>query len=235
MNQIKKISKTIKSELRISIFAALAIILGYVLKLLYPLDRKFIGKHSYLTGIPLIRQYFLFLPFLMVCFLLYQLVSIYNNSSVVKDKYTLFKFLKKVNFGYLFSNLTYLFVFYILYYQIYSPYNVVSSFKISGHVTTVLFTGIIFNNIRFICTALLAKNENLKSLYFTDIACMIIFYHNLYSSVWTVWVFHSISEAVAGLAISMLCVALITFLNIDRLMIALFDSPGKEKGRNQII
>jgi hypothetical protein len=235
--QVKKISKTIKSDLQITIWTSLAIAIGYLLKLLTPLDRKSIGKVSYITGIPFLRNNFFVIPLLMVFILIFQLIYIYNTNETIKSLMhnSLFRFLKKTHFGFLFSNLTKLIVFYILYYQIYTPYNKESQFKISGHVTTVMFTGVIFNNIRHICSSLMLKNERVSHLLVTNIVCQILFYHNLYTSVWTVWVFHSLSEAVVALVIVVMVVVCLTFLNIDRLMITLFDDGDREKEKKRII
>jgi hypothetical protein len=235
--QVKKISKTIKSDLQITIWTSLAIIVGYLLKLLIPFDRKTIGKASYLTGIPYLRNNFFVIPVVLVFILIIQLIYIYNNNETLKNimNNSLFKFLKKTHFGFLFSNLSKLFVFYILYYQIYSPYNRESQFKVSGHVTTVMFTGVIYSNIRHICNSLMLRNEKVNSLLLTNIICQVLFYHNLYTLIWTVWVFHPLNEAVVALCISVICVVVLTFLNIDRLVITLFDNGDREKEKKKII
>jgi hypothetical protein len=234
MNEIKKITKSIKSDLRISILTSLTIIIGFILKIIFPINKKILGKHLYLAGIPFIRENFLFFPFIIISLLLFQLVTIYNNNNIIKARYSLFKYLKKTNFGFLFSNLILILILYI-FIQIYIAFNNESSFKISEHVATVTFTGIIYNNIRIICKALFAKNKKLKSLHFIDIACIVLLFHNLYANIWTVWVSHTLSEVVISLVVSVLPVLAITFVNIDRLVIKLFDAPSREREINRII
>jgi hypothetical protein len=235
--KIKTVPFGFERFFRNSLLLACSIFIGAVFKMFWTLDPKWVTKRSYITGLPIIRDWYFIGPLILNILFIIQLFILYSNQTVKNAVgHDFFKFLKKMHFGHFFTNLVYLATFYMLYYKLYLPMWKHYEFRISGHMLAATFCSSILSNIQALCDGM--KDNSLKKtlMGYIDKVCRFLIYHNLYSLVWTTWVFHRTSEVIVSFLISFVYVIIINALNIDRLIAQLlYGRSYKNIQKNKII
>jgi hypothetical protein len=220
------------------ILQGLAIVLGSLLKNIYTLEADYIGRNSFITGFPIIRNYFFLFPGIITVLFFLQLILIFSHEEVSKHlEYSIIKFFHKTRFGYLFTNFILFLIFYIMLNHLYIPVSNHNGFKLSGHILACMTSGSMLINIQNIAENLKSQNIKKKLMDGIKSICNILLFHNLYTIVWTVWVFHHIREAVLSYIIAMFYTFFINSLNIDRLIALLINNKniGAIKDKNNML
>jgi hypothetical protein len=228
---IPKIRKDITIYRNLFIQLAIIILIGFVFKIIFPISKKVIGKATILTGIPLLRTYFFIPPAILTTILLIQIFNVKGSYKEISNC----KYWRKMNVGFVFSNIFYIIIFYLLYYKLYKPLFYHSEFKISGHVLSTLFSGSMIINVRYLSQQLFSRNISTHLMKIVSNISTILLFHNLYTAIWTVWVFHSLTEAFVSYLIGVFYILVIYVIDLDRLILTIV-SPHIfcEKARNKI-
>ena len=223
--QIKSIPYSLKRFTSYCYYTGISILLGSLFKIFFHLDENTVGKDSWLTGIPFIRtNYFLF-PITINVLLLIELGILFSNPEVSSSfNKNFWRFAKKTRLGFIFTNLTLLGVFYIIYIFLYIPIWDLHKFKLSGHILACLFSGCCLTNIENLCNHFVQFNIKKDVMNIALWVTKFLICHNIYSIFWTVWVFHEIREAVISFGLAIVYILIINCLNLDKIMIFLIDS-----------
>lgn len=209
---------------------AIVIILGSILKLVYSIDPKSIGKNSFLTGIPILRDYNLSFPIILNISLFIWMIVLYTDPVIHSQMdHNIYRYLYKNRGGYIITNFVLMILFYIIYFQLYIPLWYEHEFRLSGHVLATLFAGSMLCNLINFCEAYVRVNIKKKSMDGIIKFCKFLLYHNLYVIVWTVWVYHEAREAVFSFIISLFYTLIINYASLDRLVISLFYDRNEYK------
>lgn len=140
-----------------------------------------------------------------------------------------------MNGGFVFSNIFYILIFYLLYYKLYKPLFYHAEFKISGHVLSTLFSGSMIINVRYLSQQLYSRDISRKMMKIISNISTFLLFHNLYTAIWTVWVFHSLTEAFVSYLIGVFYIMVIYVIDLDRLIISIINpNVFPEKARNKI-
>jgi hypothetical protein len=202
---------------------AISIIVGSVLKVFYTLSREDMGKNFILTGLPILRQYFFLFPILLNFVLSGWLIVLFKHDEVYSNYNGNFiKYMYKTRIGYLITNLCLLFMFYMIYYQLYLPLWYEHEFELSGHVLAAILSGAIISNIHNTCENFKKMNIKTKSMEWVIVVCKFLKYHNIYVILWTTWIYHQTREVVLSYLISLVYALAINYLAIDRIVLSLF-------------
>lgn len=203
----------------------IAIIIGTLCKLFYPISRQTIGKNSFLTGIPLLRRYFFLFPFSMNAVYFIWCIFHYLNNVSIRNKYDhdFIKYLKNIRCGFLFSNITLLIMFYVLYYRVYMPIYHLYGFRLSGHMLSSLLSGAMIVHLVFTYEPFIARNISLTFNYYFRLANIFLYFHSIYTIISTSWIFHTLTELILSFLISMIVIIIIHIVNVDCLMLNLID------------
>ena len=204
------------------LFYDLIIIIGSILKYIYPLKSKDITKTSYLTGIPLFRYNFFLFPFIITFICFFLIIIIYYFKNKIKEEYnSLINFFQTINLGYIITNLFIFGYFFLIYTFVIQFIYKYLDFKISGHTFASLLSGEMLVNMMYIFL-FFHKNKIYqlinKILIFVSIFLII---HNGYTLLWTSWVFHPIPELVSSFFLSVISLFLIHYFEFDKLIIKL--------------
>lgn len=229
--QIRKIKTNLENFYNYTLLTGLAVLLGSFCQLIFPIHKLTIGKFSILTGLPFLRNNFFFFPVsLSILALIWCLVIFYNKDINIDERMNncLIKYLRKINFAHLVSNLLSFGIFYFIYYTLYLPLMDHRGFKLSGHVLACLFSCYILTNLKNLCD--MFRNENIKRKLMTSTTniCSFLLYHNIYTIFWTCWVFHSVKESVFSYIFAFIVVIIINFIQLDRTILILFESNRKK-------
>jgi hypothetical protein len=140
-----------------------------------------------------------------------------------------------MNAGFVFSNIFYIIIFYLLYYKLYKPLFYLNEFKLSGHVLSTLFSGSMIINVRYLSQQLYNRNISRGLMKVVSNVSTLLLFHNLYTAIWTVWVFHSLTEVFVSYLIGVFYIMVIYIIDLDRLILS-FINPNffPEKSRNKI-
>jgi hypothetical protein len=145
------------------------------------------------------------------------------------------KYWRKMNAAFVFSNILYIIVFYLLYYKLYKPLFYHSEFKISGHVLSTLFSGSMIINVRYLSQQLFNRNICQPMMKVVANLSTFLLFHNLYTAIWTVWVFHSLTEVFISYLIGVFYILVIYVIDLDRLILSIINPEiFPEKNRNKI-
>jgi hypothetical protein len=209
---------------------AIVIILGSILKLVYSIDAKSIGKNSFLTGIIILRDYNLSFPIILNISLFIWMIVLYTDPVIHSQMdHNIYRYLYKNRGGYIITNFVLMILFYIIYFQLYIPLWYEHEFRLSGHVLATLFAGSMLCNLINFCEDYVRVNIKKKSMEGIIKFCKFLLYHNLYVIVWTVWVYHEAREAVFSFIISLFYTLIINYASLDRLVISLFYDRNEYK------
>jgi len=209
---------------------AIVIILGSILKLVYSIDPKSIGKNSFLTGIPILRDYNLSFPIILNISLFIWMIILYTDPIIhSRMDNNINRYLYKNRGAYIITNFVLMILFYIVYFQLYIPLWYEHEFRLSGHVLATLFAGSMLCNLINFCEAYVRVNIKKKPMEVVIKFCKFFLYHNLYVIVWTVWVYHEAREAVFSFIISFFYTLIINYASLDRLVISLFYDGNEYK------
>lgn len=217
-----------------------AIVLGSVLQILFAFEMTLIGKNSILTGIPLLRNTFFAFPIIMNILLLVWLITIFRDPEISTSmNENIWRLFHKVRLGFLLTNFTLTIIFYFIYYYLYVPLWLSHEFRLSGHVLACAFSGASLLNLISVFEMFKAEGIKKKMMDYLIKASKFLLYHNLYTIIWTAWVFHKVRETIFSFFFAFFIVLMIISLNIDRLVVFLMnkEAPKRFKGkeRNKII
>ena len=230
-SKLPKIKNDLKHYINYFLKLGVVIIIGQILKMIYPLSQKSVGKTSILTGIYFLRAYYLVAPIIMMIVTLTQILFIKNN---FYNEILFQRFIKKMNFGFLMTNISLITIFYLLYYTLYIPYAEYSEFKISGHVLAASITGSAILNVRYLSQQLYNHKLYRSMMKIISHICTFLLIHNIYTTIWTVWIYHNLREVVVSYFISITYIFIIYLLDIDRLIINLLYPQILHKEKNLI-
>ena len=208
-----------------------SILLGCFFKLVYPISRESIGKKSILTGIPIIRNNYFVGPFLLnLTYFIWSIYIFYKNP-YIKAKYrnSVLNFLKHIRGSYFFTNIFLLMIFYALYYYITIPTFKSYGFKLSGHTIASILSGGMIVNLHNTYEPFSKLNLDNKFNNYISMINMFLYYHSIYTIFWSSWIFHTIQELVYAYIISISSLVMIHSVNIDELMLNLFDFSNPRK------
>ena len=208
-----------------------SILLGCFFKLVYPISRESIGKKSILTGIPIIRNNYFVGPFLLnVTYFIWSIYIFYKNP-YIKAKYrnSVLNYLKHIRGAFFFTNIFLLVIFYSLYYYITIPTFKSYGFKLSGHTIASILSGGMIVNLHNTYEPFSKLNLDNKFNNYISMINMFLYYHSIYTIFWSSWIFHTIQELVYAYIISISSLVMIHSVNIDELMLNLFDFSNPRK------
>ena len=208
-----------------------SILLGCFFKLVYPISRESIGKKSILTGIPIIRNNYFVGPFLLnVTYFIWSIYIFYKNP-YIKAKYrnSVLNYLKHIRGSFFFTNIFLLMIFYALYYYITIPTFKSYGFKLSGHTIASILSGGMIVNLHNTYEPFSKLNLDNKFNNYISMINMFLYYHSIYTIFWSSWIFHTIQELVYAYIISISSLVMIHSVNIDELMLNLFDFSNPRK------
>jgi hypothetical protein len=208
-----------------------SILLGCFFKLVYPISRESIGKKSILTGIPIIRNNYFVGPFLLnLTYFIWSIYIFYKNP-YIKAKYrnSVLNYLKHIRGAFFFTNIFLLMIFYALYYYITIPIFKSYGFKLSGHTIASILSGGMIVNLHNTYEPFSKLNLDNKFNNYISMINMFLYYHSIYTIFWSSWIFHTIQELVYAYIISISSLVMIHSVNIDELMLNLFDFSNPRK------
>ena len=208
-----------------------SILLGCFFKLVYPISRESIGKKSILTGIPIIRNNYFVGPFLLnLTYFIWSIYIFYKNP-YIKAKYrnSVLNYLKHIRGAFFFTNIFLLVIFYSLYYYITIPIFKSYGFKLSGHTIASILSGGMIVNLHNTYEPFSKLNLDNKFNNYISMINMFLYYHSIYTIFWSSWIFHTIQELVYAYIISISSLVMIHSVNIDELMLNLFDFSNPRK------
>ena len=208
-----------------------SILLGCFFKLVYPISRESIGKKSILTGIPIIRNNYFVGPFLLnLTYFIWSIYIFYKNP-YIKAKYrnSVLNYLKHIRGAFFFTNIFLLVIFYSLYYYITIPTFKSYGFKLSGHTIASILSGGMIVNLHNTYEPFSKLNLDNKFNNYISMINMFLYYHSIYTIFWSSWIFHTIQELVYAYIISISSLVMIHSVNIDELMLNLFDFSNPRK------
>ena len=208
-----------------------SILLGCFFKLVYPISRESIGKKSILTGIPIIRNNYFVGPFLLnLTYFIWSIYIFYKNP-YIKAKYrnSALNYLKHIRGSFFFTNIFLLMIFYALYYYITIPTFKSYGFKLSGHTIASILSGGMIVNLHNTYEPFSKLNLDNKFNNYISMINMFLYYHSIYTIFWSSWIFHTIQELVYAYIISISSLVMIHSVNIDELMLNLFDFSNPRK------
>ena len=208
-----------------------SILLGCFFKLVYPISRESIGKKSILTGIPIIRNNYFVGPFLLNLIYFIWSIYIFYKNPYIKAKYrnSVLNYLKHIRGAFFFTNIFLLMIFYALYYYITIPIFKSYGFKLSGHTIASILSGGMIVNLHNTYEPFSKLNLDNKFNNYISMINMFLYYHSIYTIFWSSWIFHTIQELVYAYIISISSLVMIHSVNIDELMLNLFDFSNPRK------
>ena len=203
-----------------------SILLALLFQILLPKSRKAFKKSSYITGIPIIRNYYFLPPFILN--ILFDIISFYNYIKNHNIKYY-FKsnfcyFLRETRCLFIFTNIIILIVFYIYYGFIYIPLKSSTGFKLSGHVLASIFSGAIIINLNCTLESFSSRGMKSKATIFIQLFNIFLYFHSIYTIFWTCYIYHKMSEILISYFTSCFTIGFLHFINFDELFICLFDN-----------
>jgi hypothetical protein len=232
-NKIKTINLPLK-ELHYSYkLIIMAIIFGSINQILLSdlIQAKDIGQNSFITGIPFLRNYYLLFPFiftLLTFYYIYKSYKYYSNEKIIDPtKYSIYDYLIKNKSAFLFTNVIMIFLFFLIYLFLYLPLWSSIYYRLSGHVLVCTFSCTILININAVCERFIyiqSKNYYYKHFMTIKIISMFLFYHNIYSIVWTAWLFHTATECIVSYFISFAYTYILERIEIDLICMKLIKS-----------
>jgi hypothetical protein len=227
---IRKIKVNLETFYNYTLLAGLAVLLGSFCQIIFPIHRLTVGKFSILTGLPFLRNNFFFFPVSLSILALIWCVDTYFREKEIKEKMEncLIKYLRKINFAFIASNILSFGIFYFIYYTLYLPLMNDSGFKLSGHVLACIFSSYMLTNLKNICEMFRNQNIRRKMMTYVTNICTFLLYHNIYTIFWTCWIFHSVKESVFSYIFSFIFVIILHFIKIDRTLLILFQT-NREK------
>lgn len=209
-----------------------SIVLGCLLKLIYPISRNIIGKKSLLTGIPIIRNYYFFFPFFLnTTYFIWCIYKFYTNASIrVMYEKSILKYLKNIRGVFFFTNILLIIIFYALYYLVVLPIYKTYGFKLSGHIIASILSGGMIVNLHFTYEPFISLKIDPNFNKYISFANVFLYYHSIYTVFWSAWIFHRVTELVLAFLISVSSLVLAHVVNIDELFLNLidFNYPSKK-------
>jgi hypothetical protein len=198
------------------------------------------SKESNWTGIKIIRENLFGIPILLTIFNFLVSFIVFQNYLKSKLKQELFRnsflnFLRKFKYFQLFKNLLLTLFFYILYSLLYVPILHEFQYRLSGHVLAVFFTSTIMLNIYVSINEMI--NNKIAIRTFTLFRYLILFAvaHGGYCLIFTSAFFHSLSECVFSMIISVVYINLLNIIPVNFLLKQIFDpSLPRNKPENTI-
>lgn len=210
--------------------------MGAFLKYVFPLTRKSVEYIPFVTGIPIIRSYFFLVPYIMTIFTVYKLFHNYKAVPVYRESYSRWKFIKKFYMGRIATHTFLMAYFYIMYWYLYLPLWNNREYRLSGHTLAVVFSGLILVNLFEISQKLTSIRLDSKFAYTLRTMSIAMLYHNAYCLMWTVWIYHRVSECIISFVLAGVAAVVIEFAGLDRYMIvAISGELPKEKQSNKLI
>jgi len=194
---------------------------GLILKMIIPMDIKTFGKKSFITGIPFLRSTFFLPPIILHIALVFLSLGLFYNNKI-NEKYLFTKYLHKLNFLNIPSFILKISIFYFIYHNLILNMNNHYFFKISGHFLATVITSSMLLNIKNISDSFIKQDTKKKNFTILSQLCIIFIYHNLYSLIFSAWIYHSFLECVISVAIGTFYTLFIEAVNIDQLVLICF-------------
>ena len=218
------------------IYLGISMFFGAIMKIIYSLKREVIGKKSILTGIPILRTQFFLCPTLLNLVLFTYLIYLYNKSSLKQIfNNSIIKYLKKIRFGYLITNIILFFYFFLIYNKVFIPVFKVSKFKISGHVFASILSGAMLIHLNITSKIFIDSNIEIYNMKIFSLISKFLLFHSVYVIFWSSWIFHNIIDLFLSFIFGTMSLSFIHFSNFDKLILTLIDTRIKTKKKNNFI
>ena len=211
----------------------LSLTAGCFLKLIYPISRTSIGKNSILTGIPIIRNYFFVFPILLnTIYFIWCLYKYFSNISIrTRFEKNIFQYLKTIRGAFFFTNIALLLIFYLIYFNVVLYVYKGCGFKLSGHTIASILSGGMIVNLHNTYMPFINLNIDPNFNKYISYINMFLYYHSIYTVFWSAWIFHQVTELIIAFFISVISLVLIHVINVDELILNLFDCNYPKKNR----
>jgi hypothetical protein len=198
------------------------------------------SKESNWTGIKIIRENLFFIPILLTILNLLVSYLVFNSYLKTKLKEEVFRnsyftFLRKFKYFQFFKNLLLTLIFYMLYSLLYIPILREYNYRLSGHVLAVFFSSTMVLNMYVSINEMI--NNKIAVRTFTLFRYLIYFtvVHGGYCLIFTSAFFHSLSECVFSIIISVFYINLVNFLPVNFFLKQIFNpSLPRSKAENTI-
>ena len=225
VKNIPKVEIEFKLYQKYVLAMSLSILLGVLCSLIVKVDKESYNKNSIKYGIPFIRSYFFLLPLLLNILFCAWLIFIYSSDLSIQSEYNknIFKYIKRVKGGLMITNFIILLTFYLIFYQFFDVLYHKGIIRLSGHVLASILSGAILINVKYISDLFKSKAINTQLMNYFSYACLGLLLHNIYSIFWTSFIFHKRKESMFSLMISIIVLVIIPKLNLDKVIILLFD------------
>lgn len=199
--------------------------LSLLAKIFYSVERNDVGKESFKTGIPFLRNYFLVVPSILAIGLFVFYVLVFSASTQLKAKCrnSIIIFLKRNKCFYLFTNILHVLCYYFVYYCLYLPLLQFTGYKLSGHTLTSILANGMLINIAAKCKSMIKENVKPKQANILFYLCWILRLHNYYVFFWSCYAFHGFFDVLISYFIAVPYVIIIHFMNVDSMITDYFD------------
>lgn len=223
--KIPKVELSFKLYQQYLLLMSLSILSGTVGRIIIKIDKNSISKNRLLYGIPFIKNYFFLFPILFAILFFIWLVYIYLSNLSIQSTFSknICKYLKKVKGGFICTNLMILIIFYIIFYLYFNVLYINNITRLSGHVLASILSGAILLNVKYVSDTFYYNSINTILMGYISVSCIVFLLHNVYCIFWTSLIFHKIPECIFSLIMSICVLVVIPHLNLDKLIISLFD------------
>lgn len=225
-NQLKEISLNFNHFNRVTILTLISLIIGIFLKSIFTEYTRYNFKYLVIGGLPIFTKNHILISIIFnIIFLLnvfYLLIK--EKRSIEKShnndlNFNLFKVLTNIRFSYIFKSIISLITFLVLYNFLVIPIKDTLNFKISGHICSTMFANITIISKLNVSDHFLKYNikYNIFNLYRKLAYALLL--HNIWSLIFTMWLYHSIFECLTAYIISYVCTFIIFSFDIDYILI----------------
>lgn len=219
---IPSVESEISLLLKYSSYIAITIIIGIILKNIYPIDPDYFGKWSLITGIPILRRFQLFEIYsINIIFILVVTYNIYLETKKFTDSNIFFLTIlgaSKMHFAYILKNFLPILIFTLVFKSIRRVIYHQTDFRISGHYMITMLSVFVLCNIKLSYHYLRLHGLHTTTLNFLNFFLNLLFLHHLYVLVFTCWIYHSIGETFVGFMSAFIFNIICHYLEIDILL-----------------
>lgn len=226
INKLQQITSNYKNINTYNKLAAVSIFVGIFLKLIFRSTTKDNFTLSVLSGFSFLSRNYLMTAFCINFLFLINILAIliydyFNNKGETNESFFL-KPILNLRICYIFKSLfIWVYFVYILYGNFIVPVYDLSKFKISGHFACAMLGNLLLLNVKNIAEYLESKRIRTKIMRIYSYLIVFLVLHNLWTIIFTCWLYHSVLEATAGYLIGVINAYILNLIEIDSLIIAL--------------
>ena len=226
INKLDQITTNYKNINTYNKLAAASIFIGVFLKLIFRSTTKDNFTYSKLSGFPFLSRNYLMTAFFINLIFLINILAIlvydYFNKKNQANESLFLKPLLNLRLCYIFKSLfIWIYFVYVLYENFILSIYDASKFKISGHYACAMLGNLLLLNVKNLSEYLESNRIRTKIMRIYSYFIVFIVIHNIWTLVFTCWLYHSVLEAIAGYLVGVISAYILNLIEIDSLIIAL--------------